>query len=158
MQLHFSSFRLRNATYFPHLTSKLISCFLENCSKWRGGGLTDAHVFPTPSSHSVPLAQESATGTGVEGLYCRRPIQCLASSEILTPPTPSPPGECVHHRVHRVATSAFWRTFHHEGKISPGWWGGGGVYAHPLSLYLPSPFWCGGRTHSLVGGEGVGGQ
>ncbi len=29
-----------------------------------------------------------------EGLYCKRPIQCLASSEILTP-TPSPPGECV---------------------------------------------------------------
>jgi hypothetical protein len=27
----------------------------------------------------------------------------------------------VHHRVHRVATAAFWRTFHHEGKISPGW-------------------------------------
>jgi hypothetical protein len=23
---------------------------------------------------------------GVEGLYCKRPIQCLASSEILTPP------------------------------------------------------------------------
>ncbi len=29
------------------------------------------------------------------------------------------------HRVHRVATAAFWRTFHiHEGKISPGWVGG----------------------------------
>jgi hypothetical protein len=25
------------------------------------------------------------------------------------------------HRVHRVATAAFWRTFHQEGKISPGW-------------------------------------
>jgi hypothetical protein len=24
-------------------------------------------------------------------------------------------------RVHRVATVAFWRTFDHEGKISPGW-------------------------------------
>jgi hypothetical protein len=24
------------------------------------------------------------------------------------------------HRVHRVATAAFWHTFHHEGKISPG--------------------------------------
>ncbi len=42
------------------------------------------------------------------------------------------------HRVYRVVTSAFWRTFYHEGKISPGWWGGG-VYAHPLSLHLPSP-------------------
>jgi hypothetical protein len=25
------------------------------------------------------------------------------------------------HRVHRVATAAFWCTFHHQGKISPGW-------------------------------------
>jgi hypothetical protein len=33
------------------------------------------------------------------------------------------------HRVHRVVTSAFWRTFSHEGKISLGWceWG---VHAH----------------------------
>ncbi len=30
----------------------------------------------------------------VEGLYCKRPIHCLASSELLTP-TPSPPGEFV---------------------------------------------------------------
>ena len=41
-------------------------------------------------------------------------------------------------RVYRVATAAFWRTFHHEAKISPGWWGWG-VHAHPLSLHLPSP-------------------
>ncbi len=31
----------------------------------------------------------------VEGLYCKRPIQCLASSEILTPP-PSPPTASVY--------------------------------------------------------------
>jgi hypothetical protein len=30
----------------------------------------------------------------VEGLYCKRPIQCLASSEILTTPLTAP-GECV---------------------------------------------------------------
>ncbi len=35
------------------------------------------------------------------------------------------------HRVHRVAMAAFWRTFHHEGKISPGWRGGG---------WTPTPF------------------
>jgi hypothetical protein len=23
--------------------------------------------------------------------------------------------------THRVATAVFWRTFHHDGKISPGW-------------------------------------
>jgi hypothetical protein len=28
----------------------------------------------------------------VEGLYCRRPIQCLASSKILTPPPLHRPG------------------------------------------------------------------
>jgi hypothetical protein len=27
----------------------------------------------------------------------------------------------VDHRVHRVATAAFWRTFSDEGKICPGW-------------------------------------
>ncbi len=30
----------------------------------------------------------------------------------------------VYNKVHRVVTAAFWRTFSHEGKISPGWWGG----------------------------------
>ncbi len=42
------------------------------------------------------------------------------------------------HRVQRVATAAFWLTFSHEGKISPGWWGWV-VHAYPLSLHLPSP-------------------
>ncbi len=45
---------------------------------------------------------------------------------------------CPGHRVHRVATAAFWRTFSDEGKICPGWWGWG-VHAHPLLLNLPSP-------------------
>jgi hypothetical protein len=30
-------------------------------------------------------------------------------------------GEGDIHRVHRVATAAFWRTFSDEGKIGPGW-------------------------------------
>jgi hypothetical protein len=42
------------------------------------------------------------------------------------------------HRVHRVVTSAFWRTFSHEGKISMGWWGWG-CTPTPLLLHLPSP-------------------
>ncbi len=29
----------------------------------------------------------------------------------------------MNHRVYRVTTATFWRKFHHEGKISPGWWG-----------------------------------
>jgi hypothetical protein len=32
---------------------------------------------------------------------------------------------CCKHRVHRIATAAFLRTFRHEGKISPGWQGWG---------------------------------
>ncbi len=31
----------------------------------------------------------------VERLYCKRPIQCLATSNWPPPPTPSPAGECV---------------------------------------------------------------
>jgi hypothetical protein len=36
---------------------------------------------------------------------------------------------------HRVAMVTFWRTFHHDGKISPDW-RGREVHALPLSLYL----------------------
>ncbi len=38
------------------------------------------------------------------------------------------------HIVHKVATAAFWRTFSHEGKISPGW-GGGGACPPPLITF-----------------------
>jgi hypothetical protein len=31
----------------------------------------------------------------VQRLYCKRPILSLSSSKILTPPPPSPPGDCV---------------------------------------------------------------
>ncbi len=36
--------------------------------------------------------------------------------------------------THRLALATFWRTFHHDGKFSPAWWGWG-VHADPLSLY-----------------------
>jgi hypothetical protein len=36
--------------------------------------------------------------------------------------------------THRVVIANFWRTSHHDGKISPGWWEWG-VHAHPLSTY-----------------------
>jgi hypothetical protein len=45
---------------------------------------------------------------------------------------------CMPQSTLRVAMATFWRTFHHDGKISPAWLWGGGVYALPLSLYLPS--------------------
>ncbi len=63
--------------------------------------------------------------------------------------------QCINHRVHRVATAAFWRTFHHDGKISPGWWGWG-MHAHPLLIYYHHvqscsvrSSWEGGYTPSI---------
>ncbi len=44
--------------------------------------------------------------------------------------------------------------FHHDGKISPGWWGGvcSVVHAYPLSLYLPSrtKLWCMLQLRGLI--------
>jgi hypothetical protein len=45
-------------------------------------------------SYRVPIAQENLSLVGVEGLNCKRPVQCLAFTKILTTHTPSPPGEC----------------------------------------------------------------
>jgi len=48
------------------------------------------------------------------------------------------------HRVHRVATAAFWRTFSHEGKISPGLVRVGGARPPPfiitskVAVYAPA--------------------
>ncbi len=80
------------------------------------------------------------------------PLPCLAWAEISTcPPLPTSilpfslalPNETTlsfwPQSTHRVATAAFWRTFHHDGKISLGWRVlGGGVHAHPFAPYLPS--------------------
>jgi hypothetical protein len=43
----------------------------------------------------------------------------------------------------RVAIVTFWRTFQHDWKISPAWWGWG-VHGHPFSLSLPlrTKWWC----------------
>jgi hypothetical protein len=40
--------------------------------------------------------------------------------------------DILHHRVHRVAMATFWRTFHHDGKISHG--GVGGVQDPPFTI------------------------
>ncbi len=49
-------------------------------------------------------------------------------------------GQCTdspEQRVHRVAMATFWRTLHHDGKISPAWFGRGCTPPpHHLSLYL----------------------
>jgi hypothetical protein len=48
--------------------------------------------------------------------------------------------ESLEHRVHRVATAAFWRTFSDEGKIGPGWWGWGGAFTitSKVAVYAPA--------------------
>ncbi len=51
-------------------------------------------------------------------------------------------GLCGNHRVHRVAMTTFWRTFHPEGKITPAWWGWGVpfhfIYHHVQSCIVRS--------------------
>ncbi len=62
---------------------------------------------------------------------------------------------CLNHKVHSVATTAFWRTFSHEGKISPGWWGWGRmptpshyIYHHQYSCSVRSS-WVGRLTNPV---------
>jgi len=59
------------------------------------------------------------------------------------------------HRVHRVATVPFWRTFDHEGNICPGWWGWLGARPSPfttftitskVAVYTPAE-WALGQIH-----------
>ncbi len=64
-------------------------------------------------------------GRQAAGIQCVR-IHVGVSSWCLNPQS-----------THKVATTAFWHAFHHDGKISPGGWGWR-VRSHPLSLYLPS--------------------
>ncbi len=37
--------------------------------------------------------------------------------------------------THRVAMVPFWRTFHHDGKISPAWWGYGGARPPTFTIF-----------------------
>jgi hypothetical protein len=57
--------------------------------------------------------------------------------------------------THGVATTAFWRTFRHDGKISAGWCGGGctpipfhSIYHHIQSCSVRSS-WVGRYTHPI---------
>ncbi len=56
---------------------------------------------------------------GVQGQICD--ILTPASYESLPAPSGHTDSHTLDHRVHRVATAAFWRTFSDEGKISPDW-------------------------------------
>ncbi len=53
-------------------------------------------------------------------IYIQLPFPCVRYIFSI-----SPIPQCFNHRVNRVAITTFWRTYHREGKISPGWWGWG---------------------------------
>ncbi len=92
----------------------------------------------------LPLLSEWRCEYSADGFW-KRGVECLGGDcESVDPLRGYRDTLYTHHRLiaqstHRVATTAFWRTFHHDGKISPAWCGwGGGVHDHPLSLQLPS--------------------
>ena len=66
----------------------------------------------------------------VEGLYCKRPIQCLASSEILTP-HPSTPG------VHCTPPPAFGAGGGHTRWVERGWGVNSSEDARHCSVLVP---------------------
>jgi hypothetical protein len=47
---------------------------------------------------------------------------------------------------HRVAIAPFWCTFHHDGKINPAWWGGGGCKPTPFHYINHRVQSCGVRS------------
>ncbi len=101
----------------------------ESFGKKGGHWLLCNEVTPSPArppthTHHGNRGQGVIIGIGMMCYY----VSCASGEEVIG----------CKHRVHRVATAAFWRTFSGEGKIGPGWWGWG-VHAHPLSLHLPSP-------------------
>jgi hypothetical protein len=70
------------------------------CNAYTGGrcaGECDGEQVAAPAGHTRPFKSQGTVRLiqmfwhkeiihrGVEGLYCKRPIQCLASSKILTP-------------------------------------------------------------------------
>ncbi len=59
-----------------------------------------------------------------DGMYVRKwplRVQCTCIPCLQFLYVTHQPIQCHCHRVHRVATAAFWRAFSDEGKIGPGW-------------------------------------
>jgi hypothetical protein len=66
-----------------------------------------------PSHSSLPYRSAIPSRSFFFPVQCSISVPRSYSSSLLPIPPP--------HRVHRVATAAFWRTFSDEGKIGPGW-------------------------------------
>ncbi len=76
---------------------------------------------------------------------------CLCVTIELVPSVHTSVYKSLHHRVRRVATATFWLTFHHDGKVSPAWWGWG-MDALPL-LYTPTCTLCLYKAKLKIGKE-----
>jgi hypothetical protein len=81
--------------------------------------------WPLSGVHSIVMGKSALTG---EGGRCTLLSLYLPSCTKLW---------CTPQSTHSVATAAFWRAFHHGGKLAHAG-EGGGCHALPLLLYLPS--------------------
>jgi hypothetical protein len=71
-----------------------------------------AHGVSGPAASNSTLSRDSSPRLPAEGLYCKRPIQCLASSKILTPHSLT---------ARRVCTPAFGAGGGHAHWVERGW-------------------------------------
>jgi hypothetical protein len=86
-------------------------------------GVLSTKLTDGAANMAAPTVHYSGSGQNC------RPRECALCNCILS--------EGGNHRVHIVAMATFWRTFHQDGKISPGWWSWGGSHPPPFT-HLPS--------------------
>ncbi len=59
---------------------------------------------------------------------------------VVTPPAPIPLNSSTRQEcTNRLAMATFWRTFYHDGKFRPAWWG---WWVHALRLPSRAKLWC----------------
>ncbi len=114
---------------------------LKDCPAMPGKSLILAFTAPAPTV-TVRLKQMSSLqgGTSSAAFHCCGLIYWFRCGQY--GPQEKHPGRvlhCLDHKVHRVATAAFWRTFSSVMRVKLAWLVWGGVHAHPLLLHLPSP-------------------
>ncbi len=122
--LECSCCRIHRYVAVPFRVEELVADLLKDEGPDQLAGQTPAETQPwwaQPLVHGGECTAVTCSCAGAAHavsalLLCAVRIQCLYQRK----------GERGDHRVHRVATADFWRTFSHEGKISPGWWGWGG--------------------------------
>jgi hypothetical protein len=99
------------------------------------GPFNSSDIVLTPRDCYIVLYNSFSFSSDVNMQYSVSMKICLNK-----PPTKL---EAIHvwkHSEHRVATATLWRTFHHDGKISPAWWVWG-VHAFPLHSIYHHQLW-----------------